>query len=255
MLVSTITLLAAMALSTQDKAELKVHHVSAQYMYDLIRQDGRFKPDNQLQNKEWRGLLPDGVEIAVTDGKNSLTAVGSTKAILETERIVAMFDILPKSISIDVLASVPALGRNMSFESTVFNNTSLDYYEQSSETKISVTPRLNGDDTITLGITGGTLGHYVRLSARIQSGQVIYGHIFPQKSTDEKTGETRTTLAFRYTTIAIDPAKFFSSDDPMSLAGDWFFKHVDPGLESGAQLKSDPPVEAELRFIITARTS
>ena len=253
MLVSTIALFVALALPIQEKSEIAVKHVSAQYMYDMIMQVGRFEPSDPGDFRAGTGLLPEGIDIAVTDRKNSLTAVGSAAAIRETERIVALFDVLPSTVDIDVIASVPALGRNMRFESTVFNNTTLDYYDQTSETRISVVPRVNGDGTITLLITAGTLGYYVRATARIESGQVIYGQIFPRQSTDEETGESRNTLAFRYTTIALDPAKFFSLDDPLSLAGDWFFQHIEPKLESDTQPRRDPPIEAELRFIISAR--
>lgn len=253
MLVSTIALLVAFALPTQEKSEIGVKHVSAQYMYDVIMQVGRFEPSDPLVDRSKYGLLPEGVEISVTEGSNSLTAVGSTAAIREMERIVALIDVLPSTVDIDVVASAPALGRNMRFESTVFNNSTLDYFEQTSETRISVVPRVNSDGTITLIITAGTLGHYLRATARIESGQVIYGQIFPQKSIDKETGESRNKLTFRYTTIALDPAKFFSLDDPLSLAGDWFFQHDEPKLVPGTQPRREPPIEAELRFIISAR--
>lgn len=251
MLFSTVTLLAALTLTVQDKAEIKVEHVSARYIYDLIKIPGQYDTTTSPRDKESRGLLPDGVEIAVTEGSNSITAVGSRAGIRELERIIPMFDKKPRSIDIDFIATAPAIGRDFRNESTVFNNTALNYSDRTSDTLFNIVPRINGDGTVTLMVTGGTLGHYVKFVARIQSGQVIYGLLLPQKTTDEKSGESKNVLTFRYTTIAIDPYKFLSSDDPMSQTSDWFFtKDISTSENS---LSTEPPVEAEFRFIVSTR--
>ena len=250
MLLSTVCLAALYAVTPLETEEIKVNNVSAQYVLDLISLQGRYDNGYTVEEREERDLIPDGVTVSITPRKNSLTASGKADAIRELAGIVALFDLAPKTVNLELSASVPSLKRQFVSTSSAINNSPVSFEDQSSETRLKITPRINGDKTVTVQIDGGALGTNTTFVIRVKSGETVYGQFIPTETFID--GEPRYALSAQYTTSPLDIDKFLKSENQPGLSIDWFTAtSLDQRQADGSQV-AEPSAEAELRFVISA---
>lgn len=225
MLISALTFFAAIAVTRQHEVEVPVTKVSASYMYDLFMGQGRF--GDPPFSRSPRGLVPVGVTLEITPGKNSLTVRGSLDGTREMAQIISVIDIAPRSIELDIHAYARPLDRAINAKISTANNGTWEYVDPSSDTTIRITPRLNGDGTIVISYDLGTLGFGLHGLVRIRPGGYVYARVYTEEIIDEETGEKRLALVIRHSGVKNEIPSFFEVDDPFKNSG--FYKYIHGG--------------------------
>ena len=252
-MIATLTIFVAIATTVQDRLEMPVKHVSAAYIAELMTppsQPQQGAPTKGLTTGE--GLLPIGVTLELTPGRNSITVSGPIAGLREIAMLIAQFDVAPRAVTLDIKASVPHLSRQISASTAIYNNSSWTYSETRSGTDIKITPRINNDDTITLAFRGGTLGTSAIGAVRINSGQVVYVWIHPDNVENTDTGNVENRLVFSYATLPIELKSFLTDPNPFEPSVDWTIRQFNADWNLGDQSPLNPPVEADLRIRIKA---
>ncbi|HXH60497.1 MAG TPA: hypothetical protein VNI20_03995 [Fimbriimonadaceae bacterium] len=211
--------------SAQTMQKLPVEHMSGKVLYN------RFFLNS-------KALVPDGLLLSASNADNTIVAIGSKDKIRQAGQLISQFDKQPRTLSLSLEGSVPKLGRRFSSSSTLANNSTWTYVDDSTDTRIEITPRVNADNTITLIGKAGALGTRVQIAQRVKSGTYAYVILKPEKP----EGASALTSMVVMTGSAERPSSEFFGDQPRLNALDLI----------GRQVALDVPVpaEAELRFFV-----
>lgn len=252
-MITTLALTIALAMSAQDEAVVPVKNVSARYIVELMTLTGQFEreaPSKGLTTGE--PLVPKGVTVIVSPGRNSITVSGSIAGLREMAMLISQFDVAPRAVALDIKASVPRLNRQFSASTTIYSNSSWSYSNARSGTDIKVTPRVNNDDTITLVFRGGTLGTSAIGAVRVKSGEEVYVWIHPRQVQNRDTGVMENRLVFSYATPPIKLESFLTDPDPFKSEDRWTMRQFNADWMLEDQSPLNPPAEADLRIRIVA---
>lgn len=144
-----------------------IKNVSAQYLHDLLT-TSMSSPSGQ---GSW---IPAGVTLFVDARTNRIVVDGPASGVKEMELLIPQFDVKPLSVDLEVHGMVLGIGRAIDTKSSVVNNSSWSYTDESSKTALKVVPRVNGDGTILLVLTGESMGSTIKLFLRTNSAQTLY---------------------------------------------------------------------------------
>ena len=216
-MLSTLAFVIAFVLTDQERVEVPVKNVSARYVIDLMTAQGQFAPPDQRKELTGRtGLVPEGATLELSSGSNSITVIGSSENLRETRNIIEVIDVAPIAVTVNIVASVPALGREFKASTTIYNNNRWDFEDRSSDSKLTVIPRVNGDGTVVMMVTCGSLGHYMLTVARIKPGDTLFGRLSAGETTDETTGKLVPALLFDYI-VRSNSSPFSAAAAPASI--------------------------------------
>ncbi len=208
---------------------------SAQYIYEMVTMTGRFKSD--IAGTGW---VPKDLTLSVDQRTNSIAAQGSDASIREIELLLMQFDIKSMQVVVEVEASVPLMDRTFSTSGRIANNSSLNYVDDATDTRLKVTPRVNGDKTITFFVTGGALGTNATATFRVASGESTAVRIYPGQRRNQQSGDMENSILAEYLTGQIPDGFLKGADLPRHLV---MRSVIDGPVALG-------PKEAELRLVI-----
>lgn len=242
MLVSALTFFAAIALTRQHEVEIPVTNVSAGYLLDFVTGQGRIWAGLDTQG---RSLLPDGVTVRQTIGKNSLTFSGSAEQLKGMEHFVSQIDIAPPSVELDIHVYARPLDRTIEATMTMTQFSTWEYVEDMTETTIRITPRINGDGTIVIGYDLGTMGFGLHGIVRFQAGRYVYARVYTEEIIDEATGEMRLALIISHSASRDEIPSFLELDDPFNNSPHYRYIHGGPAIQSpyGFSSRSGQPID------------
>ena len=178
MLNALLLLIAASPLQDRDVPQVTrvvpVKHVSAQYLYELITMTGRFADETA-----GRGFVPDGVKLVADARTNSIVAAGPDDSVREIELLIQQMDVPPRPLTIEVKGTIPSLSRTIATKSEVVNNSALTVDDGSSDTSLTIRPRVNGDGSVTVSVKGTVYGSTCSFVHRLKSSETYYVRIVP----------------------------------------------------------------------------
>jgi hypothetical protein len=144
-----------------------IKNVSAQYLHDLLT-TSMSSPSGQ---GNW---IPAGVTLFVDARTNRIVVDGPVSGVKEMELLIPQFDVKPLSVELEVRGMVLGIDRAIDTKSSVVNNSSWSYTDESSKTVLKVVPRINGDGTILLVMAGEAMGSPIKQFLRTNSAQTLY---------------------------------------------------------------------------------
>ena len=106
------------------------------------------------------GLLPLEVQVSADDEKSVLIFRGKQKDLEFISQTVALFDISPRQARIDFTVNSPLDKLHYEGSITLSNNATHTFTETETGLKLSLTPRINDDGSITISFSyrsGGTV--------------------------------------------------------------------------------------------------
>lgn len=245
-MITTLTLLAAMALTSDDKVEVEIKNVSAQFVLDALNSrwpinvfvipgasETTFFPETSAHN---------GVRIELEATGNSIVISGPANRVRDIEQRILLLDVVPEPVKFSLEAVARNPERSMTASMTILSNARAEFKDSWSQIEISVQPRINNDRTITLGYMVGFTGYQATGVLRFRSGEYIYARIYSGEIVDEETGILRRALLLRQHTTGEELDSFFIADDPFKdIPLDWFFQRA------GGQMSSRPLIAPEIR--------
>jgi hypothetical protein len=196
----------------QQTRVVQVKHVSAQYLYELITMTGRFADETA-----GKGFVPDGVKLVVDATTNSIVAAGPEDGVRETELLLQQMDGPPRPLTIEVKGSIPSISRSIATKSEVVNNSTLTVDDGSSDTSLTIRPRVNGDGSVTVSVRGTVYGSTWSFVYRLRPGETYYVREVPRGIS---AGTPRFVTSF-YREVPINEEAFLSGE-PMSTLGPEF---------------------------------
>ncbi|MCH8978507.1 MAG: hypothetical protein IH945_04600 [Armatimonadetes bacterium] len=250
---TTLTIFVAFAITSQDRADVPVKNVSAGYIVELMTPTGSIEQESPRKSlTHGAPLVPKGVTIIVTPGRNSITVSGPIEGVRETVQVIEIFDVAPRAVELDIKASVPHLNRQFSASTSIYSNSKWTYSNTRTGTNITVEPRVNNDDTITMIFRGGTLGTSAIGAVRVNAGEEVYVWIRPENVENRETGKIENRLVFHYALPRAEVASFLTDLNPVTPDIDWTTRQYNADRKLEDQSPLNPPAEADLRIRIIA---
>ncbi len=214
----------------QEKKVIPLKFRSAKYVFEMLTQTGRFCDPTSIGSFP-NGFVPMGVKVALDPETNGIIAMGGNAVIRELELLLEQFDVKSSTVKLEVDGAVQKIDCTFSTVATVQNMSTWTYSSDSSDTKVSIQPRINGDRTITLFIRAGALDTEGTVAARIKSGEALFVRIHPGQRPNKETKQMEpvilgdhvsvtwpATFLLRYEDIPVTLKWRSSSDGPVTIA-------------------------------------
>lgn len=154
---------------------MPLKHLDAQYIHDLLKDNGWSKIEDGLS----AGIVPIGLDIVVESMTNSLLVKGPERSVLEFELIIEQFDIPPHNVMLEVQGSIVSLGRNIAATNEIANGAVWSYSDQSASLKLQARTLINGDGSVTILLAGSVAGKDIKHTVRMKSDETAYVRIDP----------------------------------------------------------------------------
>lgn len=154
--------LAATLWMQSDGVKVPVHNVSARYMLVELAQQRNIDFEAGVESP-----FAKNVRIFVNPKGNGLLVHGPEAGVNDIARMVSLFDVKPQVIRLEVVASVPGFGYERSSDIAVSNNTPFRIEDATADLGLEVTPRFNGDRTVTLHFAVNRSGRQIETRLRV----------------------------------------------------------------------------------------
>ena len=218
MLVSTLAFFAAVALTSDDKVEVKIKNVSAQYVLDAL--NSRWPIFGFMNYGAPETIVfpetttHNGVKLELGATGSSIVISGPLSRVREIEQRILLLDVAPEPVEFSLEAVSFNPDRSMAASMTILSNSGSKFVDSWSHIEISVHPRINNDRSITLHYILGAEGQEATGALRFRSGDYVYARIYSGEKVDEETGRKKRALLFDQHTTAEELDSFFTVDDP-----------------------------------------
>ena len=138
-----------------------------------------------------RPMLPPSVRVDARDLEGAIVLRGPAEEIKSLRHLVPLFDVQNRLVRFDYSVSSPIDKLEYSGSILVPNNESHSFSETGTGLQMTLKPRINDDDTITIFVTCVLRGKSSQVVIRISRGESIYlkGKVFSNRRDDPKLVE------------------------------------------------------------------
>ena len=122
-----------------------------------------------------RGLVPKGVKLVARDSDGILVVDGSVEQIQELKRYIALVDVDPAQVEMDIQVTCPTINFANSTRTTVYNNNAWQMRDERADMALTIAPRVNDDGTITIFVKVADLADRIRtIAIRLKPTETIH---------------------------------------------------------------------------------
>jgi len=137
--------LAASMWVQSDGVKVPIRNVSARYVLLQLAQ----KPNVDFAQGVESVMAP-GVRVFLDPQRNGLVVKGTETGLRDLQHVINLFDVKPMGVHLEITGSVPDIGFERTSKVTVSNNTAFRFEDTMVDLGLSVRPRVNADQTVTL---------------------------------------------------------------------------------------------------------
>jgi hypothetical protein len=189
-----------------------------------------------------KGLVPVGVTLTAQDSKGILRLEGPEADLKEVRRYIELFDIQPRKVNMSLELSCPVLNVSSSTTTSLLNNRTWNMKDGTTNVDLSIAPRVNDDNTVTVYIEVKRGDQIQKVVARVKPDQKLYLRL--GKSIDFALPKSDSE-ARQWATLPREPEEKKDSN-----RGDI----DDPDAVVSIQMKIDDKVVSELEKISREKT-
>jgi type II secretory pathway component GspD/PulD (secretin) len=135
-------------------------------------------------------LISAGVTLKADDAASVILIEGDRAAAVEMARVLAEFDVKPMHVIAHVVIVSKADKYQTKCDAEIANNCPWTLEDSTVGLKLSISPRINGDGTVTGNLDISTLDAQVKMTARAGNGKAISFAFGEKGIIGSKSGET-----------------------------------------------------------------
>jgi hypothetical protein len=122
-----------------------------------------------------RGLVSKGVTLMARDSEGILVVEGTKEQIEELKRYIALVDVAPAQVQLDIQVSCPTINFENDTKTTVYNNHAWQMRDERADMDLTIAPRVNDDGTLTIFVKVADLADRVKtIVMRVKPSETIH---------------------------------------------------------------------------------
>jgi len=121
-----------------------------------------------------KGLVPVGVTLVAQDSKGIIRVEGPEGDLKQIKSYIELFDVQPRKVSLSLELFCPVLNSTSATTTSLLNNRSWNMKDSTTSADLSVVPRVNDDNTITVYVEVRRGDQVQKIVARLKQDQKLY---------------------------------------------------------------------------------